>query len=268
MAAVEVVALELRHGGGRAEHEERRGGGHEGVDDVVGLGDDRAPLVVPRGDQGRGDDATSSGVERGEADDVVADDHERRHGIDALDHHRARAGAAIDEVDVDPAPAEREVQQEPASVGGEREVGPRGLVREVTEDQLVAVPVRTEPVPVGLAPVALVLGWQRRRFGVAGVGEPGAVRQPRDRAGPGVGDGVAAVLAGLDVDDAQRAALIAAGRDAVREEPPVGARPEPVDGCGGIAGQDVGVDDGAGGAGFQRRAHHQHALIVGSPPFE
>jgi hypothetical protein len=76
------------------------------------------------------------------------------------------------------------------------------------------------------------------------------------------------VLARVDVDDPQRAALVAAGGDAVGHQPPVRAGPEPVDGRGGVAGPQVRIHDGAGRSRRGRAADHEHALVVAPPPLE
>ena len=92
--AVGAVELEIRHRRLRAEDQERIGRGYDGFDHPLGLGHDRAPVVVPRCDERSRDHPSTVGVERGHADDLVAHDVEARHSVDALDQHRARAGSA------------------------------------------------------------------------------------------------------------------------------------------------------------------------------
>ena len=127
---------------------------------------------------------------------------------------------------------------QPAAVLRDVDLGPRGGVGELVEHDGVVGRRVAEPVPEH---VAVVLAAGR----VARVRERGRVGQPRNGRGPGVGDLVGQVLAGVDVDDAERAALVAALGHAVGHEAAVGRRVVPVDRGGLVAGDRVGVDDGA-----------------------
>ena len=95
-----------------------------------------------------------------------------------------------------------------------------------------------QPVPVD-APVVLVAGR------VAGVEEGGSTRQPGHAGGAGLGDLVAQVLAGVDVEDPQDAALVTTLRHAVGHEPAVQRRVVPVDGGRRVGRQRGRVDQEA-----------------------
>ncbi len=251
--------------GGR-QHQGRGGHGHA-LDHVVGLGHHGAPVPGRGGRQRGGHHPAAGGVQRGGADQQVVHHRERRHDVHALDHRGALAGAAVDEVDVAPGPAQRQLHHQPATVAGQLHRGPRPLVRQVAEHQLVVARVVAQHVPPDRAVVIGLLLAHGRRIGVAGVGEGPAVRGPGHRARPGAGDAIGQHLAGGHVDDAQRAALVAAEGRAEGDEPAVVRGRVPVERGGGVAGQLVGVEQGAG------RGHpvavdvpdHQHRLLVAGP---
>ena len=87
-----------------------------------------------------------------------------------------------------PAPAQLDVHEQPAAVGGERDLGPGLLGGQVGEAGLVGADGVADPVPPDRAVVAGLLGADLVGIGVAGVGEAGAVGQPGHRRGPGVGE--------------------------------------------------------------------------------
>ena len=62
--------------------------------------------------------------------------------------------------------------------------------------------------------------------------------------------------------------LVAAGGQAVGQPRAVGRGVVPVDGRGGVAGQQDRIDHRAGQAGPVGRAHHQHRLVVVAPAIE
>jgi hypothetical protein len=70
------------------------------------------------------------------------------------------------------------------------------------------------------------------------------------------------------VEDVEGGSLVPTGGQAIGQPRAVGRGVVPVDGRGGVTGQQDRVDDGAGQAGPVGRAHHQHRLVVVAPPVE
>jgi hypothetical protein len=68
-------------------------------------------------------------------------------------------------VDVGPGPAQRQLDDQPAAVAGQVHRGPRPLVRQVAEDQLVVARVVASDVPPDGAVVLRLLLADRRGIG-------------------------------------------------------------------------------------------------------
>ncbi len=268
VGAVVVVAVQLGHRRPRPQHQQGSGGGHRRLDHGRALGDQGAPVVVPGGHGGGRHHPAAIGVQGGHADDLVAHHLERGHRLQAFDHGRARPGVAVDQVDVDARPAERRVDQQPAAVTRQRHVGPGRLVRQVVPHHLVLVGRIAQAVPEHLAPVVQLVVGHLAGQRIAGIGEPEAVGSPGHRRGTGVGDGVGMAGARAHVEDVEGGALVAVGGQAVGQPRAVGRGVVPVDGRGGVTGQQDRIDDGAGQARPAGRAHHQHRLVVMAPPVE
>ena len=126
--------------------------------------------------------------------DVRRQSTENEVGIHPIDHRRPACRSTIEDVDVDAPVPDLDVHDQPAAVGGERDVGPRLGVGTVVPHDRVVVPVLAEAMVVDGA-VVLVAG------GIADVEEPRAVRLPGHRARPRVGDAVT-VAAGRRAVDA------------------------------------------------------------------
>jgi hypothetical protein len=85
----------------------------------------------------------------------------------------------------------------------------------------------------------------------------------------GLGDLVAQVLAGLDVEDAQDAALVAGLGDAVGDEPSVQRRVVPVDGRRRVGGQRGRIDQEARrGRWLVDRPDHERQLLLAASPLQ
>ena len=193
----------------------------------------------------RGDQPALRRVERGGADEALAldVDLEPGGGLDALDDRwssdRCRGRGGARRCGSSPARGGRAASARP-STATPRATPPwsgRSVKHGVSASTGVA-----EAVPPHGAVVAGLLVADLGRVGVAGVGEAGAVGQPRHRRGPGVGDGVGEQRAGGDVEHPQRRALVAAGGGAEGDERAVGRRLVPVDRGGDLAGRVGRVD--------------------------
>jgi hypothetical protein len=208
---------------------------------VVGFGDQRHPGRRPRIGWVDADHSPAIGVEGGDADEpaAVPVPRERRHGLDPFEHRRPGARRAIEEPQVDAAPPQAHLDQQPAVVVGGDHARPRRWIGQLVGRQhhQVGGGVVAERVVADVA-VVLVVGR------IDGVGEAGAVGVPRQGAGAGVGHLVVEVPSGRHLDDAQRRPLVAAGRRAVGDEGAVGRRVVPVDGGGGVAASR-GIDQDA-----------------------
>ena len=157
----------------------------------VALGDDRAPR---RADvERRRDDPAVRRVARGDADQLIAEEDERRLRLDAGRRRRAtrpaRRRAAC--ASIRPQPT-MHVDEQVAAVGARR--SRRATTRRVGKSSSTTGrrPDRRRAVEADVA-VVLVAG------GIAGVPEARAVGQPGDRGGARVGDRVGERLAGGDV---------------------------------------------------------------------
>ena len=215
------------------------------------------------------DDPAAVGVEGGDADGLVAHDLERRHRLDALDHHGAGAGAAVDQVDVDPAPPDATRARAASD-------------RRPTATRWATPSCRAgRPRPPGRGPGRCRAGARtpcassrarrrapRPRAGSACRRTPSR-REPTPPTRPGCRRWCrCSMRPGVDVDDVQGRALVAVGRQPVGHEPAAGRGVVPVDGGGRVAGQGHRVDQAAGHAGPQRGAHHEDGLVVVAPALE
>ena len=168
------------------------------------------------------------------------------------------------------APAALEVDEQPAAVVGQRDLGPRLLVGQVGEARRVVGGGVAEAVPPHGAVVAGLVVADLVGVGVARVGEAAAVGEPRHRRGAGVGEGVGEQRAGGDVEDPERRALVAAGRRAEGDQRAVGRRLVPVDRGGDLAAGVGRIDQHAAGAvdRLGDRADHERGAVAVAPPVD
>lgn len=191
------------------------------------------------------------------------------HRVDAAPLHLDGAeGAEPLGIDIDPAPISeaQDVQRGllPVHVardqqvipllaeGGARPVGAVGQARP-PDDLRVTRGIGPQGVVVHRPPVRLT-------GGEAGVIEAAAVEVPGERGRPGEGDDVGQVLAGVHLQDPQRAHLVPLPRGAVGEQPAISRGVVPVEGGAPIAGQRVGIHERA-----RRPAvdlHHEDRLLL------
>ena len=115
---------------------------------------------------------------------------------------------------IDAAPAQLDVDEREPPVARHGHVGPGGGIGQGVEEHVVLRPRRAQVMPEHMSVVVA----SRR---VTRVRERGAVGRPAHRCGPRVRDLVGEVLARLDVDDAQRRALVA-GACPARSSPSCG----------------------------------------------
>ena len=247
-------------GGGRVGGDDQQAAGDRlGVlDDARTLGHEGRPLLG-RHDavEGDGDDPAAGRVERRDGDQPRSVEAGVGDRVDALDERPPLAGLLVPEVQVGPGPADERRDEREPSVGRGGHVGPRFGRGQLGPHQLVVGPRLAEAVTVD-APVVLI------PHRVAGVEERRAVRRPRDAGGAGLGDLVAQVLPGLDVEDAEDAALVAGLGDAVGDEPAVERRVVPVDGRRRVGRQRGRIDQEArrGGRLVDRPDHERQLLLA------
>ena len=203
----------------------------EAGEDVVALGNQVDPARRGGIAEQRGDQPTLRRVEgrRAHQPVTVDVDAEPGRGLDAFDDRRPPIGRAVEQEHVGAAPPLGEVDEEPAAVLRERDLGPRLLVRQVGEARRVGGRGVAQPVPPHGPVVAGLVVADLGRVRVARVGEAGAVGEPRDRRRPGVGQRVGQERAGRNVEHLERRPLVAAGGGAEGHQGPVGRRLVPVD---------------------------------------
>jgi hypothetical protein len=160
-----------RSAAGDDEHVTAAAGGL-GQHDVLAFDDDRSPLLPTRIGERRGNHARVRRVERGGSDELITDEREARLRLDVADDARPLAACDVEEVRVGPAPTDEHLDEEMTTVVRHEDVRPRLLRGEPVEHHWVVHRIGAELVECDVAVVLVVLG-------VAGVPEPGPVRQPR-----------------------------------------------------------------------------------------
>ena len=266
--AVGGVPVHAADGGRRGGDQQLVADRHDRLDHVVALGDEGAPGGGRRIVEAGLDDAAAGRVEGGDAEQAVTDHLEPGERVDPGDHHATFVGDQVEQVDIDAGPPHRHRHDQPAAVARERHRRPGGLVGEVGEHRPVGRRIGAEVVPPHRAVVLALVGTDVGDGRVPGVGEAAEVGRPRHRGGPGVGDRVGQVVAGVGVEHPQGAALAPTRGDAIGHEASVERGGVPVEGRGLVAGAIVGVDQDPGVAPLVQRPHDQHGLFVIAPSIE
>ncbi len=183
----------------------------------------------------------------------IADHLPLEDGIDPFGHgdEGGPLGLEILDVEIGARPPFRRDHHQVPSVRRQRDVDhllrPAPLAEHLgVLHRVVAQPMEEEVPVVVLRPLRPL-----SRGRVAGVEEAAVVGQPGERAVARARDDVGALSPGADLDHPQRALLVAAGRDAVRQERAVLRREPPAERRSAVLAQSVGV--------------HEHAVLPRAP---
>ena len=192
----ESEPLDAIHGANSRRGDDLVAGDTHRSPDAIALRDESDPVLHARVRRRSGDDPTAGTVDGGRSVQRALVDVKECLAVATGDNGRPCIGVTVEEVDLEPAPRDHVVNQQVATIGAQRHVGPRLHRRRPIPNDLVIGVLRPKQMEPNVAVVLVASG-------IAGVEKSRLVGHPRHARSAGIGDLIAAMRAGIDVEHLQ-----------------------------------------------------------------